>query len=70
VDSFQSYSYRKDARSHEKENYLKWKEKSKDAVHEMDMDLTPWLKGFVKSVGKRKAKILLNETGVFADKQF
>lgn len=47
-----------------------WKDKSKDAVDEMDMDLTPWLKGFVKNVGKRKAKMLLNETGVFEDKKF
>ena len=39
-------------------------------MDEMDMDLTPWLKGFVKSVGKQKAKMLLNETGVFAEKEF
>ena len=34
-------------------------------MDEMDMDLTPWLKGFVKSVGKDRAKMLLNGTGVF-----
>lgn len=48
--------------------FQKWEIKSKDAMDEMDMDLTPWLKGFVKSVGKQKAKMLLNETGVFAEK--
>lgn len=32
------------------------------------MDLTPWLRGFVKSVGMQNAKILLNETGLFGSK--
>jgi hypothetical protein len=35
----------------------------------MDMDLTPWLKGFVTSVGKQTAKKLLHETGVFVKKE-
>jgi hypothetical protein len=39
-------------------------------MDEMDMDLTPWLKGFVKSVGKQNAKMLLNGTGVFGAKEF
>lgn len=33
------------------------------------MDLTPWLKGFVASVGKQTAKKLLRETGVFVRKE-
>jgi hypothetical protein len=31
----------------------------------MDMDLTPWLKGFVRNIGYEKAKKLLAGTGKF-----
>ncbi|KAL7479222.1 hypothetical protein ACHAW6_004965, partial [Cyclotella cf. meneghiniana] len=64
LDSFEAYSYRKDARAHAR-NFEKWESKSKDAADEMDMDLTPWLKGFVRNVGYGKAKMLLDGTGKF-----
>lgn len=50
------------------DSHKRWELKSKDAMDEMDMDLTPWLRGFVKSVGMQNAKILLNETGLFGSK--
>jgi hypothetical protein len=43
----------------------KWELKSEKASAEMDMDLTPWLKCFVKNVGRQKAKMLLAGTGTF-----
>ena len=41
-------------------------EKGKDAAAAMDEDIAPWLKSFVGSVGREKAKQLLEGAGEFA----
>jgi hypothetical protein len=50
--------------------FQKWQAKSEDAGDEMDMDLTPWLKCFVNSVGRERAKKLLAGAGKFFDKEY
>ena len=65
LDSYESYSYRNDARE-DKKNCLRCYNDKGNEAHKFDDDvIRPWLKGFVKSVGIDKAKILLNGTGSF-----
>ncbi|KAL9179090.1 hypothetical protein ACHAXT_000132 [Thalassiosira profunda] len=66
LDSFEAYSYRNDARADKRQCKECYDEKGKDAAAAMDEDIAPWLKSFVGSVGREKAKQLLAGAGEFA----
>jgi len=64
LDSFEAYSYRNDARP-EKKCRKCYDDKAREASVQPDDDIRPWLKGFVDSVGREKAEILLAGAGKF-----
>ena len=65
LDSYESYSYRNDARSDKKNCHKCYLEKGREAHKQNDDDIRPWLVGFVKSVGYDTAKTLLEGAGGF-----
>ena len=67
LDSFESYSYRNDARSDKRNCRSCYNEKGNEAMEQFNEDIRPWLKGFVASVGIGKAKKLLQGAGNFVN---
>ncbi len=68
LGSFESYSFRNDARQGGLRSYENWKERSNQTVGEYSNVVRPWLRGFVDLVGGPEvASYLLQDAGKFPD---
>ena len=68
LGSFESYSFRDDARQGGIRTYEIWKERSKQTEGEFSHVVRPWLRGFVELVGGPDvASYLLQDAGKFPD---
>ncbi len=68
LGSFESYSFRDDARQGGLRSYEIWKERSNDTLGEYSHVVRPWLRGFVDLVGGSEvASYLLQDAGRFPE---
>ena len=68
LGSFESYSFRDDARKGGVRTYEIWKRKSNQTKGDSSTVIRPWLKGFVELVGGPDvASHLLQNAGVFPE---
>ena len=68
LGSFESYSFRDDARKGDLVNDDKWRERANKTRGEFSHGIRPWLRGFVELVGGPKvASYLLQDAGKFPD---
>jgi len=68
LGSFESYSFRDDARKGGSRNAEKWRKRANDTKGEFSHVMRPWLRGFVELVGGPKvASYLLQDAGKFPD---
>ena len=64
LGSWESYSFREDARKGANRNYEVWQERSKLQDGGVDDDVRLWLSGFVNMVGNKTAQQLLKDAGL------
>jgi len=68
LGSFESYSFRNDARQGGLRTYAIWKERANETKGEVSQAIRPWLRGFVELVGgPNVASYLLQDAGKFPD---
>lgn len=67
LGSFESYSFREDARKGMMRSYDVWKERSTLAGGGVDDILRPWIAGFVEWAGEEEARRLLRDAGLPPD---
>jgi len=64
LGSFESYSFREDARKGSIKTYDVWKNRSDLAAGGVDDIIRPWIAGFVAWVGEEEARLLLQDAGL------
>jgi len=67
LGSWESYSYREDARDGYLRSYDKWHKISIMKAGGSDDYMRPWIGGFIKVVGEENARYLLQDAGLPRD---
>ena len=67
LGSWESYSFREDARKNDLKSFETWQERSMQKAGGADDDARPWIAGFVELVGEKAAKDLLEDAGLPPD---